>query len=120
MLPAEPLTMEQIQADPKLKEQARDPEIMRHLLEGHPGESFWHALPDHLRRELEMVLTEEKDSGVTMDGPCIWLDPDSRRCRHHEYRPSVCREFEIGSQECLDWRRTYRSSILNSGDESRE
>jgi uncharacterized protein len=33
--------------------------------------------------------------------PCLWLDPVARRCRHYEYRPEVCRDFEPGEDDCL-------------------
>jgi uncharacterized protein len=36
------------------------------------------------------------------DGPCCWLDSDSKQCRWYEYRPSVCREFEVGTEYCLN------------------
>jgi len=39
--------------------------------------------------------------------PCIWYDEPTRRCRHYEHRPQVCREFEIGSPDCLEFRREY-------------
>jgi Fe-S-cluster containining protein len=37
--------------------------------------------------------------------PCLWLDPQTRTCRHYEHRPEVCREFEVGSADCRRWRR---------------
>ena len=39
-------------------------------------------------------------------GPCIWLTPEGR-CRHYDHRPSVCREFELNSQDCLEIRRAH-------------
>jgi len=38
------------------------------------------------------------------DEPCCWLDQETRTCRFHAFRPSVCREFEVGGLECLSWR----------------
>lgn len=32
---------------------------------------------------------------------CLWFDPVTRKCKHHEYRPQVCRDYEIASRECL-------------------
>ena len=32
-------------------------------------------------------------------------DPVTRRCRHYEFRPLACMEFEIGEFDCLDARR---------------
>lgn len=33
--------------------------------------------------------------------PCAWLDADTKRCRHYEYRPAVCRDWEPGETACL-------------------
>jgi Fe-S-cluster containining protein len=33
--------------------------------------------------------------------PCLWYDAASKRCRFYEYRPEVCREFEVGGEDCL-------------------
>lgn len=38
------------------------------------------------------------------DGWCAALDRDSMRCTIYEVRPLICREFEMGSAECLDER----------------
>ena len=60
-------------------------------------------LVDELRAYVEDLLAGiERD-----DKACIWLDHESRRCRHHEYRPSICRDFAVGSEDCLVWRVTY-------------
>ena len=39
------------------------------------------------------------------DGWCIALDRDTMRCRIYELRPTVCREFEVASNECLTERK---------------
>lgn len=31
---------------------------------------------------------------------CVWLDPATLRCRHYEFRPQACRDFEVGSLLC--------------------
>lgn len=36
---------------------------------------------------------------------CLWFDPERRVCRHYEWRPPICRDYELGGQECLDRRR---------------
>ena len=36
---------------------------------------------------------------------CLWFDTQTRLCKHHEYRPQVCRDYEIGGRECLRERR---------------
>lgn len=37
------------------------------------------------------------------EGPCCWLDA-AGRCLYHEFRPSVCREFEPGEPACNHFR----------------
>ena len=38
------------------------------------------------------------------DGWCAALDRDTMRCTIYENRPWICREFEMGSYECLSER----------------
>jgi Fe-S-cluster containining protein len=38
------------------------------------------------------------------DGWCAALDRDSMRCTIYANRPLICREFELGSADCLDER----------------
>jgi len=38
------------------------------------------------------------------DGWCAALDRDTMLCRIYEGRPIVCRNFELGSTECLSER----------------
>ena len=65
------------------------------------------SLPDeamhYLRQHMEQVLA----GNTPEDRTCIWLDRRSMKCKFHEYRPSICREFEIGSDDCRDWRREF-------------
>lgn len=36
--------------------------------------------------------------------PCLWFDVATKRCRHYDHRPIVCREFETGGEDCLRFR----------------
>src|SRR5690349_5952492 len=36
---------------------------------------------------------------------CLWFDAEARRCRHYEWRPQVCRDFELAGTACLTLRR---------------
>jgi uncharacterized protein len=36
---------------------------------------------------------------------CLWFNPVSRQCRHYEYRPQVCIDYELGGRACLSRRR---------------
>ncbi len=39
------------------------------------------------------------------DGWCAALDRDSMRCTIYAQRPLICREFELGSQDCREERK---------------
>ena len=64
-----------------------------------PFEPQYYKLPDHLREEYDNYMAEMDgdDSGE----PCIWLDFETRKCRHYEHRPEVCRSFEVGGEDCI-------------------
>ena len=64
-------------------------------------------LPDEAMNELRIYLKKLLNGETDADSPCIWFDLDTRKCRFHEYRPSTCREFEIGGDDCKDWRHSY-------------
>lgn len=51
-----------------------------------------------------LATLEDDDIGR----PCIWLDLETRRCRHYEHRPQVCRDFQRGSDACRLVRWRYR------------
>ena len=75
------------------------------------GEIYWHALPLELRGELDSYVKAYRVEEGQLDGPCFWLDLETMLCKHHEHRPRVCREFEIGSRLCRQWREHYRDDI---------
>jgi Fe-S-cluster containining protein len=60
------------------------------------------SLPAELREELEFIkmIDPERDEGGP---PCIWLGED-KKCKHYQYRPHVCDDFEIGCESCLLYR----------------
>ena len=37
--------------------------------------------------------------------PCLWYDAVTRRCKHYEFRPEICREFGVGGEGCLRMRK---------------
>ncbi len=81
------------------------------------GESWWYTLPETLRLEIDQVIASYQapnyDGTVeNLDGPCCWFDLESKQCRHHLYRPNVCRDFETGSQRCQEWRKHYATRIV--------
>ena len=54
------------------------------------------AAPAEARR---MFLDKQLEDASTSD-VCAWLDIESRKCRFHEFRPGICRDFEMGSDGC--------------------
>jgi Fe-S-cluster containining protein len=78
------------------------------------GEDAW----ERLKRESPSLVAEliadyrsRRAAGRPSYGtPCIWFDEPTRQCRHYEFRPRACREFEIGSTDCHDARR--RAGVL--------
>ena len=62
-----------------------------------PGEeAVWNVPAWMLEPVQERIRRDEQFELL----PCVWLDPDTLRCRHYEYRPQACRDFEIGSLLC--------------------
>lgn len=77
--------------------------------DGEQPEEAWFTLPESLKADLmKYVESYPPPPDGQLEGPCVWFDPSTKRCRNHEYRPRVCRDFSVASQGCLDWRRAYR------------
>ena len=75
---------------------------------------YWNAMPDDVKQELlDYIASYKKPADDDLDGPCFWFDMETRRCKHHEYRPRVCRDFEVGSKGCRDWREHYKHMIVD-------
>ncbi|HCC62561.1 MAG TPA: YkgJ family cysteine cluster protein, partial [Pseudomonas sp.] len=47
------------------------------------------------------------------DGWCAALDRDSMRCTIYSWRPLICREFELGSDDCLEERKGSARAYLD-------
>lgn len=59
-------------------------------------------LPHELRGEIEDLRRRFDRDGWPANGePCVWFDPVRRTCRHYEFRPDICHEFELGGADCL-------------------
>ncbi|MHC5039951.1 MAG: YkgJ family cysteine cluster protein [Planctomycetota bacterium] len=53
---------------------------------------------------LQQVDEYARSKGYRETDPCLWLDLDSRKCRHHDMRPVLCRWFEPGGLACNELR----------------
>ena len=119
--PAPPMSAAEIDARIQSDEEfaksiAKDPLRRTDLERGRDGESWWHDLPEPLRVELDAYISdyahkEYGDDVSTFDGPCFWLDSETRLCKNHLHRPNVCRDFETGSKQCLEWRNHYIDKV---------
>ena len=110
------MSEEDIFGHPEYSKLPMDSKRRQELLDGHPGESWWHELPEELKKQLidhmnQYVRPNYDGTLESFDGPCIWLDMETRLCKHHLHRPNVCRDFETGCGECLQWRKEYADRI---------
>lgn len=59
----------------------------------------------------EKFIKRDKWGSETMlrlsDGWCAALDRDTYMCSIYEKRPLICREFEMGSDECITERKAH-------------
>jgi Fe-S-cluster containining protein len=88
---------------PKDKTKLSSPETWHSLRKDHRRHQH---LPDPLKGELDKYLDslDGEDYGL----PCVWLDVNTKRCRHYEYRPMVCRQFKLGGEDCVRIRNNNR------------
>jgi Fe-S-cluster containining protein len=67
------------------------------------------AMPDEVLQDLLARIRAllDGDSPVWSDTipHCVWFNPDTKRCRHYEHRPMICRGFAVGGEGCLRRRR---------------
>jgi len=61
-------------------------------------------IPLALQKE---VIEARKHEAELAGKPCIWWDQATRKCRHHEDRPNICREYEVGGELCLETRARF-------------
>src|SRR5579872_2072415 len=81
--------------------------------------SEWRDCHPFRPRGLPQELVHEIDEhlgglfrGQESQQRCLWFDADARRCRHYEWRPQVCRDYELGGIACL----TLRSACMQGMD----
>jgi Fe-S-cluster containining protein len=53
---------------------------------------------------LRQVETYARGPRYRESNPCIWLDLDLGKCRHHDVRPAACRWFVPGGAACNELR----------------
>lgn len=65
------------------------------------------TLPAEAMAAVEEYAIKLMAGEVSGEGPCCWLDRQTMRCRWHEQRPQICRDFEVGSMPCQAYRHAY-------------
>jgi Fe-S-cluster containining protein len=63
------------------------------------------GLPAHLIEEIDAQFLG-LSRGQEDQEQCVWYDRAAHRCRHYEWRPQVCRDYELGGEACLARRRS--------------
>lgn len=58
----------------------------------------WDRLPPELQQEI--IEFQQREDWASL--PCLWLDLETRRCRHYDLRPDVCERFVPGNPICLE------------------
>lgn len=77
----------------------RTPPFVRGLRDGErfKDDDIWDQLTAAQKSEIEShIMSDAPD-----DSPCLWFR--DARCIHYELRPGICRDFEMGGDDCLSW-----------------
>jgi len=79
------------------------------FMRGTPDEAIVASMPGPIRRRVRAGFRDAwATNRSTFAVPCFAYDEKTRRCTIYEYRPTTCREFEIGGDGCLNNRRRER------------
>ena len=62
-----------------------------------PGEEAALGVPEELLLPVRQRVAADQHFDLL---PCVWLNPETRLCRHYELRPQACRDFQISSDLC--------------------
>ncbi len=62
-----------------------------------PGEEAALNVPEELLKPARDRIIADQHFELL---PCVWLNVETRLCRHYELRPQACRDFHINSDLC--------------------
>ena len=62
------------------------------------------GIPQELIDEIDLHFTGLFRGQESQDR-CLWFDAENRVCKHYEWRPQVCHEYELSGYACLEKRR---------------
>jgi uncharacterized protein len=66
------------------------------------------GLPEELVREIDAHFLG-LNRGQEPQQRCLWFNAEARLCRHYEWRPQVCRDYELAGDACLARRDAERA-----------
>lgn len=73
-----------------------------------PDWVLWQLVPQELQDELRdyyrRMLAGDTPDRSALELPCLWYDEQTHRCKHYEFRPTICREFVVGCESCIEQR----------------
>jgi Fe-S-cluster containining protein len=73
-----------------------------------PTDPEYLELPDELRKDYDQRMDQREADGWPEPVPCFWLDQETRKCKHYEHRPDVCRHaLERSDEGCHGWRKEF-------------
>lgn len=64
------------------------------------------GLPEKLIRKIDDHFLG-LSRGQEPQKQCLWFDAETRRCHHYEWRPQICRDYELGGSGCLIERKPF-------------
>lgn len=72
-----------------------------------PLDNYQGTPPPALLAEIAAMRERFNRDGWPGNGePCVWYDAETRRCKHYEHRPDVCRDtVKPGDDDCRRIRR---------------
>lgn len=66
------------------------------------------SLPVELQKELLLARDRIVAGEFNDEMPCIWLDMQTRRCKHYEHRPELCKNaVKAGDDHCRRDRKKF-------------
>jgi Fe-S-cluster containining protein len=84
-------------------------------LTGHPFRPA--GLPQQLIDEIDTAF-DGLMRGQEPQEQCLWFNATTRKCRHYEWRPQVCKDYELGGTACLTARSPHSDNVASLRDES--
>ena len=63
-------------------------------------------LPESLIQEIDANFAGLSRGQEPLE-QCLWYDTVAHSCKHYQWRPALCHEYELGGAECLRLRKPF-------------